>query len=59
MEMTFRGKKFENETNTSKGILDYIHLDVWGLGSVASYGGAIYFLTRVKMLKEKSEVFEI
>ena len=52
--------------NCAKGILDYIHSDVWGLAQTRSHGGARYFVTFmddyswkiwVYFMREKSEVF--
>ena len=38
-------QKFKFGSHTSKGILDYIHLDVCGPSLVISFGGASYFVT--------------
>ena len=35
---------FKTGSHTSKGILDYIHSDVWGPVSVSSHSGAQYFV---------------
>eukprot|EP00253_Pinus_taeda_P003676 PITA_03676 len=54
--------------HTSKGILDYIHLDVWGPAPTTSYGGSSYFVSFIDdfcrkewvyMLKRKSDVFSV
>ena len=55
-----------NKENHAKGILDYIHSDVWGPTPIRSHGGARYFVTFVDdysrkiwvyVMQEKSEVF--
>ena len=55
-----------NKENCAKGILDYIHSDVWGLGPIRSHRGARYFVIFVDdysrkiwvyFMGEKSEVF--
>ena len=38
-------QKFKTGKHTSKGILDYIHSDVWGPSSTTSYGGSSYFVS--------------
>ena len=59
--------KFGTAIHNTKGILDYIHTDVWGPTKAASLGGKHYFVTFVDdfsrrvwvyMLKSKDEVFE-
>jgi hypothetical protein len=37
--------KFNASVHTTKGTLDYIHIDVWGPSRKPSYGGARYMLT--------------
>ncbi|XP_040372400.1 uncharacterized protein LOC112194950 [Rosa chinensis] len=58
--------KLANCENKSKGLLDYIHSDVWGPAPVRSMGGFKYFVTFlddfsrkiwVCFMREKSEVF--
>ena len=58
--------KFNTSTHTSKGILDYVHSDLWGLSRKPSIGGARYMLTIIDdysrmvwpcFLKDKSEAF--
>ena len=36
---------FRSAEHTTKGILDYVHTDVWGPTPVRSKGGVEYFLT--------------
>ena len=57
---------FSTGNHTSKGILEYMHSDVWGPASIPSQGGALYFLTLIDdysrkvwvyFLKHKNEVF--
>lgn len=61
-------QKFKTGKHTSKGILDYIHSDVWGLSPTTSYGGSSYFVSFIDdfsrkvcvyMLKKKSDVFTV
>lgn len=61
-------QKFKTGKHTSKGILDYIHSDVWGPSPITSYGGSSYFVSFtddfsrkvwVYMLKKKSDVFTV
>eukprot|EP00253_Pinus_taeda_P007226 PITA_07226 len=61
-------QKFKTGKHTSKGILDYIHSDVWGPASTTSYGGSSYFVSFIDefsrkvwvyMLKRKSDVFSV
>ena len=58
--------KFNTSTHTSKGILDYVHSDLWGPSRKPSLGGARYMLTIIDdysrkawsyFLKDKSEAF--
>ena len=58
--------KFNTGKHNSKGILEYVHSDVWGPAPVNSLGGARYFLTLIDdysrkvwvyFLKQKDEVF--
>ena len=60
--------RFKTGNHNSKGILDYIHFDLWGPSLVVSYGIALYFLTFIDdfsrkvwvfMLKKKADVFNI
>jgi hypothetical protein len=58
--------KFNTATHSSKGILDYVHSDLWGPSRKSSLGGARYMLTIIDdysrkvwpyFLKDKSEAF--
>ncbi|GJV93371.1 retrotransposon protein, putative, ty1-copia subclass [Tanacetum coccineum] len=58
--------KFNTSVHTTKGILDYVHSDLWGPSQEASLGGARYMLTIIDdfsrsvwpyFLKHKSEAF--
>lgn len=58
--------QFRSSKHRSRGILDYVHTDVWGPASVTSKGGSRYFVTFVDdysryawiyFLKHKNEVF--
>jgi len=58
--------KFNTSTHTTKGILDYVNLDLWGQSRKTSLGGAWYMLTIIDdysmkvwpyFLKHKSEAF--
>ena len=59
--------KFDTTIHNTKGILDYIHTDVWEPTETASLGGKHYFVTFVDdfsrkvwvyTMKSKDEVFE-
>ncbi|KAK3038599.1 hypothetical protein RJ639_027262 [Escallonia herrerae] len=59
---------FKAASHTSKGVLDYIHSDVWGPIRHISNGGARYFVTFIDdfsrkvwvyFMKHKSEVFNV
>ncbi|KAK5773311.1 hypothetical protein PVK06_049617 [Gossypium arboreum] len=59
--------KFGPAIHNTKGILDYVHSDVWGPTKVASLGGMHYFVTFVDdysrkvwvyLMKRKSEVLD-
>ncbi len=61
-------QRFKIGKHTSKGILDYIHSDVWGPAPTTSYGGSSYFVSFIDdfsrkvwvyMLKRKSDVFSV
>jgi transposase InsO family protein len=58
--------RFKIATHKTKGILDYVHSDIWGLVRTPSKGGAQYFISFnddysrkfwVYFLKKKSEAF--
>ena len=60
--------KFQSAIHNTKGILDYVHTDVWGPAKVASLGGMHYFVTFVDdfsrrvwvyTMKAKDKVFEV
>ncbi|KAH9761919.1 Integrase catalytic domain-containing protein [Citrus sinensis] len=60
--------KFGSAIHDTKGILDYVHSDVWGLTKTASLGGMHYFVTFVDdysrkvwvyLMKNKNEVLGI
>jgi hypothetical protein len=57
---------FNTSTHKSKGILDYVYFDLWGLSHKPSIGGSHYMLTLIDdysrkvwpyFLKDKSEAF--
>ena len=59
--------RFSSGIHSTKGILDYIHSDLWGPSSAPSHGGAHYMLTFIDdfsrkvwvyFLKHKSEAFQ-
>jgi transposase InsO family protein len=59
--------RFNASVHTTKGILDYVHADVWGPSRKTSIGGANYMLTIIDdysrkvwpyFLKHKSDVFD-
>ena len=61
-------QNFKTGKHTSKGILDYIHSDVWCPSPTTSYGGSSYFVSFIDdfsrkvwvyMLKKKYDVFTV
>ena len=40
-----QNKQFKTTTHKTKGVLDYVHTDIWGLVRVASLGGSMYFVS--------------
>ena len=59
--------KFGSAIHNTKGILDYVHSDVWGPTKTAALGGTHYFVTFVDysrklwvyLMKNKNEVLGI
>ena len=49
--------KFGSVIHDTKGILDYIHSDVWGPTKTTSLGGTHYFITFVDDYSRKVWVF--
>ena len=58
--------RFSSCIHKSKGLLDYLHSDLWGPTKVSSFGSAIYMLTIIDdfsrkvwvfFLKQKGDVF--
>ncbi|CAD6255778.1 unnamed protein product [Miscanthus lutarioriparius] len=58
--------KFNASVHTTKGTLDYVHVDLWGPSRKPSYGGACYMLTIIDdysrkvwpyFLKNKDDTF--
>ena len=61
-------QKFKYGEHTSKGILNYIHFDLWGPSPKISYGGSSYFVNfiddylrkvSIYLLKRIADVFDI
>ena len=50
-------QKFKTCKHTSKGILDYIHSDVWGPAPTTSYGGSSYFVSFIDDFSRKVWVY--
>ncbi|KAL5564149.1 hypothetical protein UlMin_027313 [Ulmus minor] len=48
-----RRVSFSTSSHTSKGILDYVHTDVWGPSPIASHGGSIYFVNFINDYSRK------
>jgi len=44
-KVSFNLMNLMNKDNRAKGILDYIHSNVWGPTLIRSHGGASYFVT--------------
>ena len=60
--------KFSTSFHTTKGILDYVHADLWGPSRKPSLGGARYMLTIIDdysrkvwpyFLKTKDDTFAV
>ena len=60
--------KFGTATHCTKGILDYVHIDVWGPTKTASIGGNHYFVSFIDdysrrcwvyTMRHKGEVLEL
>lgn len=49
--------KFAPSAYKSKGILDYIHSDLWGLERVASKGGSRYFMTLIDGYSRRAWIY--
>ena len=61
-------QKIKYGKHTSKGILDYIHSDLWGPSPKISYGGSSYFVSFIDdyerkvwiyLLKRKANAFYV
>ena len=50
-------QKFKAGINLRKGVLDYVHSNVWGLSPTISYGGAKYFVLFVDEFSRKVWVY--
>ena len=50
-------KKFKAGSHVSKGVLDYIHYDLWGSSPTISYGGGKYYVLFVDDLSRKVWVY--
>lgn len=48
---------FSTATHRTKGILDYIHSDLWGPSKVTSYGGRRYMMTIIDDFSRKVWVY--
>ena len=44
---------FSTATHRTKGILDYVHSDLWGPSRVASYSGKCYFMSIIDDFSRK------
>ena len=58
--------QFKTTTHKIKGILDYVHTDVWGPVQTTSLGGSVYFVSFIDgysrkvwvyFMRQKSETF--
>jgi transposase InsO family protein len=59
-------QKFKTRGHISKGVLDYIHSDVWGQSPIVYFGGSSYYVTFIDdysikdwvyLLKKRFDVF--
>ena len=48
---------FKTDSHTSKGVLDYIHSDVWGPVSVSSHSSAQYFVSFIDDYSRKVWIY--
>ena len=48
---------FKAGSHVSKGVLDYIHSDLWGPSPTISYGGATYYVLFVDIFSRKVWVY--
>ena len=46
-------QKFKAGSHASKGVLDYIHSDLWGLSPTISYGGETYYVLYIDDFSRK------
>jgi len=51
--------KFDTVTHYTEGILDYIHIDVWGPTKMASIGGNHYFVIFIDDYSRRCWVYTI
>ena len=49
--------RFKTATHKTKGILDYVHSDIWGLVRTPSKGRAQYFMSFIDDYSRKSWVY--
>ena len=49
--------KFPKEQNVSKGILDAIHLDVWGPAQTTTFGGCRYYVTFIDNFSRNTWIY--
>lgn len=59
---------FSTSSHTSKVVIDYVHIDMWGPSLIASHGSSTYFVSFIDdysrkvwvyFMKHKSEVFNV
>ena len=55
------GKKcevqFKTSTHKIKGIMDYVHYDIWGLAKVISNGGSQYYMSLIDHYSRKVWIY--
>ena len=49
--------RFSTATHRKKGILDYVHSDLWGPSRVASYSGKCYFMSIIDDFSRKVWIY--
>ena len=61
-------QKFKVGSHVSKGVIDYIHFDLWGLSPTISYAGETYYVLYIDdfsrkvwvyVLRRKDDVFNM
>ena len=49
--------QFKTVTHKTEGILDYVHIDIWGIVQIVSLGGSVYFVSFIDNYSRKVWVY--